>query len=307
MKIHEGLDGFPTLKFPVVTSGTFDGVHLGHRKIIEKVKNLSHRFNGEAVLLTYWPHPRHVLFPTDTLKILTTFEEKAGILAEAGIDHLIKIPFTKQFSQLSSYDFIHQILVDKVGTKMLVIGYDHKFGRNREGSFESLKTNAHQYGFAVEEIPRKDIENIGISSTKIRKALKSGDLITANKYLGRPYHIYGQVIDGNKLGRELGFPTANIRINDENKLIPGDGIYAVNIRYNGIEYGGMLSIGIRPTIGGKERTIEVNIFDFDQNIYGEYLEIYFIEKFREEIKFETLDELKSQLHKDWKLAKKILS
>ena len=308
MRIYEGLEEFKKVKYPVVSSGTFDGVHIGHQKIINQLNEIALNNKGETVLITFWPHPREVLYPDEhTLKLLTTFEEKAEILAQKGIDHLIKIKFTKAFSELSSEEFIQDILIDKIGTKILVIGYDHRFGKNREGSFDHLKSNGHRYGFKVEEIPRQDIDHVGISSTKIRKALTNGNVITANKYLGRLYHLKGTVVNGNKLGRKLGYPTANINIDNDKKLIPADGVYAVKVRYSTKLFDGMMSIGVRPTVGGTQRTIEVNIFDFDKTIYNENLSIFFVEKFREEMKFDNLDELKKQLDRDWKTARDILS
>ncbi|MGK7393938.1 MAG: bifunctional riboflavin kinase/FAD synthetase [Candidatus Cyclobacteriaceae bacterium M3_2C_046] len=308
MKIHNGIDSIPALRFPVVTSGTFDGVHQGHQKIIERVNQLAQKYQGESVLITLWPHPKHILFPEDeSLKILTSFEEKAKILDALHIDHLVRINFTREFSQLSSETFIQKILVEKLHTKILVIGYDHRFGRNREGSFEYLQSNAHQYGFSLEEIPRQDVENIGVSSTKIRKALLQGAVNVATRYLGRYYVLAGKVVAGNQLGRQLGFPTANIQPLHDKKLIPADGIYAVKVKYADIIYDGMLSIGIRPTVGGTERTIEVNIFDFNQTIYNQDISIYFIERYRDELKFENLEALKAQLQQDWIKAKEILA
>lgn len=308
MRVYQGVHEFQKLDYPVVTSGTFDGVHLGHQKIIENLKKIAGERGGETVLITYWPHPRHVLYPDDeSLKILTTFEEKSELLAAAGVDHLIKIPFTLDFSKLSSSQFIRKILIEQINTKVLVIGYDHRFGRNREGGFKHLKENSREYGFEVQEIPRQDIENMAVSSTKIRKALVEGEIGRATCYLGRHYAIRGTVVHGNRIGREIGFPTANIEVNDKHKLIPADGIYAVRVKRRESIYDGMLSIGYRPTIGDSDRTIEVNIFDFNDDLYGEQLEVYFVARFRDEKKFDTLEELKHQLYLDWQEAVKILS
>jgi len=308
MIIHEGLENFKPVKNAITTSGTFDGVHLGHQKIIKKLNESKRAENGQSVLITFWPHPKHVLFPEQkNLKILSTFEEKSAILDQLGVDHLIKVNFTKAFSQISSETFIKDILKQKIGTQTLIIGYDHRFGRNREGSFEHLKSNSNQYGFKVVEIPAKDVNSISVSSTKIRNALATGEVVLANKYLGRLYSLTGTVVNGNKLGQKIGFPTANISIKEPHKLIPADGIYAVRVSYQNNSYEGMLSIGVRPTIGFSERTIEVNIFDFDQTIYGEDLSLHFVEKFRDEVKFDNLEALKQQLKADWRTAKQILS
>jgi riboflavin kinase/FMN adenylyltransferase len=240
-----------------------------------------------------------ILRPTDlTLKLLNTFEEKAELLRQQNIDHLIRIPFTKEFSQISSQEFITKILVEIIGTKKLVIGYDHRFGKNREGSFEQLKINSPAYGFDVDEIPQQDIDHVAVSSSKIRKALEAGDIDTATHFLGRPYSITGRIIKGDKLGRVLGYPTANIDLDSHDKLIPIDGIYAVKVVHEKTEYGGMLYIGNRPTVGGSKKSIEVNIFNFDKEIYGESLQVSFIKLLRMDSKFQDLESLKEQLHKD---------
>ncbi len=299
MIVYDDLTQFQTLRNAVVTSGTFDGVHIGHQKILERISQIARKNNGESVILTFWPHPRLVLYPNQAdLKLLSTFEEKAELLEAQGIDHLVKIAFTPEFAQLSSQQFIEQILIDRIGTKRLVIGYDHRFGRNREGSFEHLKRNSERYGFVLEEIPRQDIENIGVSSTKVREALTDGDVQKANSFLGRHYSIKGQVVDGDKIGREMGFPTANLAINEKHKLIPADGIYAVKVQVGDKPYQGMLYIGNRPTLEKSEKVIEVNIFDFNEEIYGEHLKVDFVTQIRNDSKFETIDELKAQLEKD---------
>jgi riboflavin kinase/FMN adenylyltransferase len=299
MKIYHGIEDFVRLSFAVVTSGTFDGVHVGHQKILSRLHEIADKKNGETVVITFWPHPRMVLHPEDTaLKLLNTFEEKAELLKAQGIHHLIRIPFTKEFSQLSSEEFITQILVQTIGTKKLVIGHDHHFGKNREGSFEQLKLDGPKYGFEVEEIPRQDVDHVGVSSTKIRKALEEGDIVTASHLLGHAYSITGRVIIGDKLGRILGYPTANIEIDSYYKLIPADGVYAVTVQYSHRLLKGMLYIGNRPTINGVKRNIEVNIFDFHNEIYGETLTIHFHELIRNDIKFNDLEELKKQLALD---------
>lgn len=303
MKIYHSLDDFSRLNYGVVTSGTFDGVHLGHQKILQRLHEIAKKNNGESVVITFWPHPRLILRPTDlSLKLLNTFEEKAELLRQQDIDHLIRIPFTKEFSQITSQEFITKILVDTIGTKKLVIGYDHRFGKNREGSFDQLKLNGPTFGFDVEEIPQQDIDHVAVSSSKIRKALAAGDIDTATHFLGRPYSINGRIIKGDKLGRVLGFPTANIDLDSHDKLIPTEGIYAVKVMYEKSGFGGMLYIGTRPTVDGSKRSIEVNIFDFDKEIYGESLHVSFITLLRMDSKFHDLESLKEQLHKDKEAA-----
>jgi riboflavin kinase/FMN adenylyltransferase len=274
---------------------------------LSRLHEIAERNDGETVVITFWPHPRLVLDPHADLKLLNTFEEKAELIKEQGVHHLLRIPFTKEFSQLSSADFITKILVDKIGTKKLVIGYDHHFGKNREGSFEQLKLNGPKYGFEVEEIPRQDVDHIGVSSTKIRQALETSDLETATHLLGRPYGIHGRVVKGDKLGRELGYPTANIEIDSTHKLVPVEGIYAVTVQHEHTSYNGMLYIGKRPTIEGTKRNIEVNIFNFVKEIYGESLSIRFHQFIRGDIKFNNLDELKAQMKKDEEQSHEILA
>lgn len=299
MIIYEELSKFNIPDNPVVTIGTFDGVHLGHRKILERVCNIAETTNGTSVIITFWPHPRLVLYPEETdLKLLSTFKEKAKVLQDYGIDHLIKIPFTESFAKLTSQEFIVKILVKAVGTKKLVIGYDHRFGNDREGGFQHLVDNANNYGFEVEEIPRQEVDNIGISSSKIRKALFEGEIENANEFLGRPYNISGQVVKGDQIGRDMGFPTANIQVNDAFKLIPSVGIYAVKVNLSGEAFKGMLYIGSRPTLNRSRQSIEVNIFDFDKNIYDEKIDIFFYSQLRKDAKFKNLDQLKAQLEKD---------
>ncbi|MBL7890848.1 MAG: bifunctional riboflavin kinase/FAD synthetase [Bacteroidia bacterium] len=308
MKVYTNIEDFKSIPNPVVTTGTFDGVHLGHQKIISRLKEIAKAESGETVLLTFYPHPRMVLFPDDNeLKMLNTQQEKIDLLEQYGIDHLIIYPFTKEFSRLTSVEFVRNILVNTIQTKRLVIGYNHHFGRNREGSFEHLKEYGPLYGFDVEEIPAKDIDSIEISSTKIRNALLSGDVKTANNYLGHNFSITGKVVGGKKLGRTIGYPTANIDINDKYKIIPADGVYAVNVIHDGKVFGGMLNIGNNPTVEGKGRSIEVNIFNFDKEIYGVDATIIFIERLRDEVKFNGLEQLKEQLSKDKENAIQALS
>lgn len=306
VKVYRDIAEFVKVDLAVVTTGTFDGVHLGHQRIIRRLKEAAAKEGGKTVLLTFDPHPRQVLFPESQLQLLTTSDEKTRLLRQAGIHHLIIHPFTKAFSQLTSEDFITNILVKQLGTKRLVIGYDHHFGRNREGSFGHLKEFGPVYGFTVEEIPAKDVDDVNVSSTRIRKALGSGDVSTANKYLGYEYFLTGTVVKGKQLGRTLGYPTANIQPGDSNKLIPADGIYTVRAEHSGAQYGGMMSIGMNPTVDGKSRTIEVNIFDFDKEIYGESLTVSFVQRIRDEAKFDSLEALVKQIDNDKEVSLKIL-
>ena len=307
MKIYEGLSDFPNVSNAVVTSGTFDGVHLGHQKILHRIRELARSINGETVLITFWPHPRLVLYPNEhKLRLLSTFEEKAKLLRQFGIDHLVTIPFTKEFSQLTSKEFIETVLVDGIQTKKLVIGYDHRFGKNREGSFEYLKAHHEEYGFDLEEISRKDVDEIGVSSTKIRVALETSDVATAINCLGRPYELNGLVIKGQQIGRSIGFPTANIHIPNDYKLIPRDGVYAVEALVNGSLYKAMLNIGNRPTVNGTQKTVEANLFDFQGDLYDKQITVYIKAFLREEQKFDGLDALKQQLFQDQKNARNLL-
>ena len=307
MKVIEGIVKLNEPGYIVVTDGTFDGVHVGHQMILRRICELARHHGGKSAVITFWPHPRHVLGTAPSgLKLLSTWQEKEELLRKAGIDFLIKIPFTKEFSQLSGDTFIRQVLVDAIGTKKLVIGYDHKFGKNREGSFEYLKENAAQYGFELEEIPRQDIDHIGVSSTKIRKALMEGNIQHANEFLGYQYTIKGTVVKGDHIGTGLGFPTANLRIDEDFKLIPADGIYAVQVTYKNQLLDGMLYIGNRPTLASSPKTIEVNIFNFTESIYGESLSVSFAGLLRHDERFDSLETLKQQLHLDKQKATEVL-
>lgn len=299
MNVHHGLEEFRKLDNAVVTSGTFDGVHLGHRKILNRLIEVARQTKGESVVITFYPHPRSVISPDNKIvNLLSTLDEKIELLEKSGIQHLVIIPFTREFSELTSEEFIQKILIQTIGTKTLVIGFDHRFGKNREGSFEYLKAHKENYGFEIEEISRQDIENIGVSSSKIRKALQDGDIELADHFLGRSYSLSGIIVKGKQLGRTIGFPTANIQVREVAKLIPTNGVYAVRVEYKNEEFNGMLNIGNRPTVDGTFQTIEVNIFEFDCEIYGENLTVKFIQKIRNEQKFNGLDELKEQIAKD---------
>jgi riboflavin kinase/FMN adenylyltransferase len=307
MKVYQGLGEFTQLQNAIVTAGTFDGVHVGHQKILERLTKVAKQTGGESVLITFWPHPRLVLDPANaTIELLTTFAEKAKLLEQQGLNHLIKIHFTKEFAKTSSREFIKEILVNIIGTKKLVIGYDHRFGHNREGSFEALKDNAHQYGFTIEEIPRQDVEHVGVSSSRIRRALSNGEIHISNQYLGWEYSITGKVVHGDRRGRTIGFPTANLEVNSPFKLIPSHGSYAVRVTYEEVSYQGMLNIGVRPTVSGERQTIEVHIFDFNQDLYGKTLTVSFVKLIRKETKFANLEALKLQLQSDQNTALRLL-
>ena len=299
MQIYSDIEKFHA-KNPVLTIGTFDGVHLGHVKVINHLKKIAEQVNGETVLFTFYPHPRFVI-STDKkeIKLITTIEEKKILLEKAGIDHLIIYPFTKEFSQLSYIDFVKNVLVKKLNLKHLVIGYDHKFGHNREGSFEYLSQCASKYNFSIERIEALNVNHINISSTIIREALGKGDIITANKNLGYSFSVTGKVVKGIGLGKQIGFPTANIDY-DKDKLIPADGIYAVNVNVDNKIYKGMLNIGSRPTVNddASDITFEVNIFNFDRDIYDKNITVKFKQRIRNEKKFESLLALRNQIKID---------
>lgn len=307
MIVHRGLDDISPLPNAIVTSGTFDGVHLGHQKILSRLTEVTQNSGGESVLITYWPHPRTVVSnDSQDLKLLTTLDEKIDLIEQAGVNHLVVIPFTRSFSELTSEQYIRQILIEKIGTRKLVIGYDHRFGRDREGGFDYIQAHQHEYGFEVEEIPRQDVEEVGVSSSKIRAALQEGNIHTANLFLGRQYTLTGTVIKGQQLGRTIGYPTANLQVDDPVKLIPANGVYAVDVIHAGQTYGGMLNIGFRPTVAGTHQTIETYIFDFDKDIYGEHMTLLFRDFLRPEQKFDGLPALVAQLKYDEETARNIL-
>jgi len=284
----------------IVTIGTFDGVHLGHQKIIKRLVELKNKQGGEIVVFTFDPHPRKVLFPEQKdLKLITLTDEKCEVLKHFGVDHVLVFPFTKEFSQMQANDYIADVIVKGLKTKTLVIGYDHRFGSNREGSIETLKQFATTHQFNVEEIPAQEINQLNVSSTRIRKAIEEGDIQTANDFLGYSFFITGKVVKGKQLGRTIGYPTANISIGNEDKLIPKIGVYAVNVMLGKQSYKGMLNIGTNPTTDLDDNIkIEVNIFDFDQDIYGDNIKIEFVKRIRNEEKFTNLDELKQALAND---------
>jgi len=313
MKVYNHIDEFKQIKNAVVTIGTFDGVHIGHQKIISRLQEVARQKGGETVILTFFPHPRMILHPDDlNIKLISTMEEKAERLENLGIDHLIITPFTRDFSNLSPQEYIREVLVKKIGTTQIIIGYDHRFGKDRSGGLKELQHYSSELGYEVEEIPEQDIDDVAISSTKIRNAILSGDVKTAETFLGYPFHLTGKVIKGDQIGRTLGFPTANLFIEESYKLIPSDGIYAVSVDFktegtNLKSAKGMAYIGHRPTINGMSRNIEVNIFDFSEDIYGQTIRLNFLEYMRGDQKFNSLEELKAQLSLDEVKARSLLS
>ncbi|MCQ4875813.1 bifunctional riboflavin kinase/FAD synthetase [Butyricimonas paravirosa] len=307
MKVHYEVENID-IKYPVVTIGSFDGVHLGHACVIQHLKEKAASIGGESVIISFEPHPREVLYPREKkIGILTTLEEKIAILEKYGVDHLIILKFTLEFAQQSYFDFVEKILVDKIKIKGLVVGYDHRFGKDRAGNFENLQELSRKYGFFLEKEVVFEEDDVNVSSTKIRNALAVGDITTVNRFLGYPYSITGKVVNGHRLGHTIGFPTANIQIFDDRKLLPAIGVYAVKVLIGPQIFNGMLNIGIRPTVSDDGRvSCEVYIFDFNRNIYGETISIHFITRIRGERKFNDIEELRTQLQKDQEKIFKIL-
>ncbi len=299
MNIYHNINDFKPVKNAVVTIGTFDGVHVGHRKIIAQIKEVAEASGGETVILTFFPHPRMILNPEDeSIKLISTIKEKAELLEQLGVDHLIITPFSRDFSNQTAEDYIRDVLVNKIGTRKIVIGYDHHFGKDRKGSLADLLKFAPVYGFEVIEIPEQDIEDVAVSSTRIREALKAGNFETANACLGYPFFLTGKVMRGDRIGTQIGFPTANIAIEEKYKLIPGDGIFAVKVLVKDKTHTGMAYIGTRPTVNGSTRNIEVNLFDFDDDIYGQLIRMEFHHYVRGDMKLNGLDELKARIAQD---------
>jgi riboflavin kinase/FMN adenylyltransferase len=308
VKVYSSIDEFPGLPNAVVTIGTFDGVHAGHQLIIRKLNSIAAESNGETVVLTFFPHPRMVLQPEDNdLKLITTMKEREELLRGFGINNLIIQPFSKEFSRISATQFVRDVLVNKIGTRTLVIGYDHHFGRNREGSYKDLEEMAPMYKFNLVEIHEQIIDHITVSSTKIRSALLAGDVRTANSLLEHEFALHGRVVKGEQLGKSLGFPTANIEVPEPHKLIPADGIYAVHVELGQEVFKGMLYIGKKPTLNGQNRSIEVNIFDFKRDIYGKTLCILFKDRIRGDMTFENVEQLKEKMKEDKVNATKLLA
>jgi riboflavin kinase / FMN adenylyltransferase len=313
MQVHRDINNLPLFRHAIITIGTFDGVHTGHLQIINQLKKEAEEVDGETVIITFDPHPRMVISKTgiskESIKLLNTLPEKIELLQKQNIDHLVIVPFTFEFSQQSAEEYIQNFLVKRFHPHSIIIGYDHRFGNKRQGDYKLLESYQSTFNFKVKEIPEHVLHHIIISSTRIRSALEEKDVSTANEYLGYTYFFEGQVIEGDKLGRTLGYPTANIDVTDKNKLIPANGVYAVGLEIGTILTGnnivhpvcrighlkGMMNIGLRPTVGGTKKIIEVNIFDFDQSIYNQNIRVYVNYFLRDEVKFNGLEGLKQQL------------
>ena len=309
MKIHTNISDFQGVKRPVLTTGTFDGVHLGHQVILDRLRSVAQREGGESVLFTFHPHPRMVLFPSDNdLRLLNTQAEKHRLLEQAGLDHLLVVPFSRAFSRMHALEYVRDILVEQLGVHAVVIGYDHRFGRNREGDIGLLRQLGEAYDFQVEEIPAQEIDHVKVSSTKIREALMAGDVARANALLGYAYMINGVVVKGAQIGRTIGWPTANIGAIDPYKLIPGDGVYAITATTAQGKFQGMMNIGVRPTVvENGERTVEAHLFGLDNEIYGETITVRLHHKLREELRFESMELMKDQIAEDKVHALRVLS
>lgn len=307
MAIYYSTDDLPAFNNAALTIGTFDGVHMGHQVILKEVVNHAKENNGESILLTFEPHPRKLLFPDQRIEIITPLDKKLELINAIGIKHIVVVPFTHEFAKMSAREYVSDFLVKEFQPQSIVIGYDHHFGNDRKGNIALLNEMKREFGFNVVEISAQLIDNATVSSTKVRKALKEGQVSEAEQMLGRSYSLLGNVKQGAQLGRTIGYPTANIQPLHNEQIIPANGVYAVKVVYNNSEYTGMLNIGFKPTVANDSKlSIEVNIFNFSDDIYGRELEIIFIERLRQEQKFSSIDELKEQLKKDELQAKKIL-
>ena len=306
MKEHKGANSFISERQTVVTIGTFDGVHAGHRSIIERLVNAANANNLDSVVLTFFPHPRMVLQKESGLQLINTIEERKKLLEQTGIDHLVIHPFTHQFSRLTAIEFVRDILVNKLKAKKIIIGYDHRFGRNRTADINDLKQFGKDFDFEVEEITQQDVEKVAVSSTKIRNALLEGRVERANLYLKSPFTLNGTIIKGRGIGKELGFPTANLEITEDYKLIPKNGVYVVRTKIDGAIVNGMMNIGTNPTVGGKEKTIESYFFELDKDLYGKNLEIELLVRIRDEKKFASVNDLKIAMKQDQAFSKQYL-
>jgi len=303
LKEHKGANAFKSDRPTVITIGTFDGVHAGHQKIIERLIATAKVNNMESAILTFFPHPRMVLQKEGELKLINTIEERKELLEESGIDHLIIHPFTMQFSRLSALEFVRDILVNKLNAKKVIIGYDHRFGRNRTADISDLREFGKQFDFEVEEIGKEEIEDVAVSSTKIRKALLDGKVEKANNYLKHPFSVSGIIVRGKGLGKEFGYPTANLKIEEDYKLIPKNGVYIVSSKIDGVTFYGMMSIGTNPTVGGTSQTIETYFFNLDKDLYGKKLTIEMLSWIRDEKKFDSVSALKIAMKQDEAFSK----
>lgn len=298
MKIFESISAFHTNKKTIVTIGTFDGVHVGHQKIIERLISNARNCDCESLILTFFPHPRMVLQDESVIKLLNTISERATLLENSGLDHLIIHPFDKEFSRLSAEEFVKTVLVDQFNIKKIVIGHDHRFGRNRTANIDDLIAFGKQYNFEVEQISAQEIQDAAVSSTKIRNALEEGDVNLANTYLGYPYFLTGVIEKGRQLGRTIGFPTANLKIEESYKLIPKMGAYIVESVLNNKKVFGMMNIGFKPTVGSERLSIEVHFLDFEGDLYDQNIQVALLKFLRPETKFDSISSLKVQLEKD---------
>jgi riboflavin kinase / FMN adenylyltransferase len=298
LKIYTSLQEFTSTKKTIVTLGTFDGVHLGHTVILDRICNIAKQENLESVVLTFFPHPRLIISNDSEIKLLNTMAEKAKLLEQKGIQNFIIHPFDKLFSELSPREFVKQILIKQLNIQKIIIGYDHKFGKNRAADFNDLIAFGNEFGFDVEEIPAKQVDEVSVSSTKIRNSLLEGNISLANDYLGYSYMLSGIVVKGNQLGRTIGFPTANIQISENYKLIPKNGVYMVTAILNNKIIFGMMNIGVKPTLGENLMSIEVHLLHFSEDIYGQEIQVNVIDRLRDEQKFESFEVLKSQLDMD---------
>lgn len=306
MKEHKGANAFNSSHHTVVTIGTFDGVHVGHQKIIERLVNTAKAGNLESAILTFFPHPRMVLQKDADIQLINTIKERKEILEKCGIDHLIVHPFTQQFSRLTAREFVRDILVNKLKAKKVIIGYDHRFGRNRTADINDLREFGKEYDFEVEEISKQDIEDVAVSSTKIRKALLEGNVEKANQYLSYPFSIAGTVVKGKGLGKEFGYPTANIEIEESYKLVPKNGVYVVRSAIDGEEVFGMMNIGTNPTVGGTKKTIETHFFDLKEDLYDRNLSVQLLTRIRDEKKFDSVEDLKEAMKQDEVFSKEFI-
>ena len=307
MRIFDNLKSYSSEKESILTIGTFDGVHIGHNKILKRLIQDSKKNNLSSLVMTFFPHPRMILNKSHEIKMIDTIDEKINLLEKTGLDNLIIHPFDNNFSKIRAKEFVEEILVKKLKIKEIIIGYDHKFGKDREASVEDLKKFGKDYMFTVKEIPAQEIDSIAISSTKIRNAILNGEIEKCNKFLGRNFILTGKVVYGDGLGKKIDFPTANIEIKETYKIIPKNGVYLVKTKINSNTYFGMMNIGIRPTVGGTNKSLEIHFFNFKDNIYGKNVSIEIIKKIRDEEKFSSIDKLKIQLKKDEQFCLKLIN
>ncbi|MDP5198207.1 bifunctional riboflavin kinase/FAD synthetase [Flavobacterium sp. DG2-3] len=298
MKLFHSINDFQSTKKTILTLGTFDGVHIGHKKILDRITQHTENGKYESLVLTFFPHPRMVLQEKSEIRLLNTISEKIKLLEATGIENLIVHPFNESFSRLTAEEFVRTILVEKFQIQKIIIGHDHRFGRNRTANIDDLIAFGLEYGFEVEQISAEEIQDVSVSSTKIRKALNEGNMALANEYLGYNYFLNGTIVKGKQLGRTIGFPTANIHIEEDYKLIPKIGVYVVKATVNGETVFGMMNIGFNPTVNGEKQTIEVHLFNFDKDIYDQNIEVSLLHYIREEQKFSSVDALKEQLNQD---------